>query len=254
MPGRTIAVLSGKGGTGKTITTINLGLAFQEFGYQTVLIDADQTSPDLSLLLGLNPDQDYTLQDVLKGEEVLRSICMHPSGLMVIPTQFVSGGGKINKKKFEKALKRLREIILIDCPPGFYSDVKDIIEVVDEILVLTNPEVSSIIDALRVISEIETMDKKDKLKGIALNQIEDEDFEVNEREIEFLSKLPIISKIPNDKEVKKGISKQTPVIEKNPYSKSSIEFKKLASQFLGKKYNPPLFSSLRSFFHSIIHQ
>lgn len=73
-----IALVSGKGGTGKSVTALNLGLAFQKLGEKTVLIDGDRTSPDLSILLGLEPDQNFTLQEVLENEEnPLKSITMH---------------------------------------------------------------------------------------------------------------------------------------------------------------------------------
>ncbi|RLF91578.1 septum site-determining protein MinD, partial [Thermococci archaeon] len=67
MEGRSIVFASGKGGTGKTTTVANIGVALAQFGKEVILIDADITMANLSLILGME-DIPITLHDVLAGE------------------------------------------------------------------------------------------------------------------------------------------------------------------------------------------
>ena len=62
---RFIAIASGKGGTGKTTTAINLGTAMTEFGREVIVLDANVSKPNVSLHLG-TPKLKFTLHDALK--------------------------------------------------------------------------------------------------------------------------------------------------------------------------------------------
>ncbi|HEY3422712.1 MAG TPA: AAA family ATPase, partial [Methanocellaceae archaeon] len=67
--GVVVAVGAGKGGTGKTTFSINLGVALSENGFRTVLMDADASMSNLSTYIGMDPEKmQTTLHDVLAGE------------------------------------------------------------------------------------------------------------------------------------------------------------------------------------------
>lgn len=85
MEGRSIVFASGKGGTGKTTTVANLGVALAQFGKEVILLDADLTMANLSLVLGME-DIPVTLHDVLAREADLKdAIYEGPAGVKVIP-------------------------------------------------------------------------------------------------------------------------------------------------------------------------
>ncbi|MDK2869676.1 MAG: septum site-determining protein MinD [Pyrococcus sp.] len=122
LEGRSIVFASGKGGTGKTTTVANIGVALAQFGKDVILIDADITMANLSLILGME-DIPITLHDVLAGEAELKdAIYEGPAGVKVIP------GGlsleKVKKARPERLRELIREIsqmgdfILIDAPAG----------------------------------------------------------------------------------------------------------------------------------------
>ena len=64
---RVIAVTSGKGGVGKTNTSVNLAIALASRGSRVVLLDADLGLANVEVLLGLNSL--YNLQHVIDGEK-----------------------------------------------------------------------------------------------------------------------------------------------------------------------------------------
>ncbi|MFB6076368.1 MAG: P-loop NTPase [Candidatus Aenigmatarchaeota archaeon] len=247
-----IALVSGKGGTGKSVTALNLGLAFQKLGEKTILIDGDRTSPDISVLLGLNPNQDFTLQEVLENEEnPLKSITMHDSGLMVLPSSFVAGENKINEENFDRILNLLDNQVIIDCPPGVYEDILSIIKLVDKIIFVTNPEIPAIVDSLRLFEEIEKMGEREKVEGVILNKVENDKNEVTKREVEFLFRLPVITNIRRDKSFKESIQTQKPLLDLYPYSENTIKYKRLASHFSKRPFDPPKFRRARKFLRKI---
>ena len=83
---RFIALVSGKGGVGKTTATLNLGYALTKLGKKVLLLDANLVTPNLALQLGiLNPRN--TLNQFLRKEKTLSEITyLHESGISVIPS------------------------------------------------------------------------------------------------------------------------------------------------------------------------
>src|SRR3989338_3074595 len=83
--GRIIVVASGKGGAGKTTFVCNLSAALAKLGKHVVAVDANLTTPNLGVHLGV-PLYPITLQDVLSGEAKLKeAIYKHKSGVSVLP-------------------------------------------------------------------------------------------------------------------------------------------------------------------------
>ncbi len=237
---RIIAIISGKGGVGKTFTTVNLGLALQDFGEYVIVVDADVTVSNLGLHLG-SYSFPVTLQDVLSGEEnIYKSIYTHKSGLMVIPSSLsmkTVGGMSKNAKKLKNALNKLTGNILLDCPPGLTEETLSIIDIADDVIVVTNPDLASITDAVKVIKIVR--DKGKNLLGLVVNRIHGDKYELKPAEIEIMCEAPIIGKIPESDLVRKSIFEETPILRYKPYSDVSIAFKKLAANILGIKYKPP---------------
>ncbi|MDY6774136.1 MAG: AAA family ATPase, partial [Candidatus Nanohaloarchaea archaeon] len=132
----TIAIVSGKGGVGKTATTANLSLALQEMGNRVVAVDCDQDAADLALHLDLETDEDRTLQNVMREDvNVLDSIALHHTGLMVIPSTHTIDAERIKRSKLKGVIERVNGTVIIDAPPGLSEDVKTIVSVADEVLV-----------------------------------------------------------------------------------------------------------------------
>src|SRR3989344_6455381 len=80
-----IAFVSGKGGVGKTTSTLNVGQALASLGKEVVLVDANIVTPNLAIQLGfMNPEG--TLNKFLRKEKSLKEITyLHESGISLIP-------------------------------------------------------------------------------------------------------------------------------------------------------------------------
>ena len=244
---RVIGVLSGKGGVGKTVTALNLSAALREFGHDSTVIDADISSANLTVHLGL-PNAKTSLQDVLieKGR-IYKAVRVVPRGLKIVPAS-LSLDKSIADMSGLKDLVRgeIEGLTIIDAPPGFSKDVYHVMDACDEIIVVTNPDVPSITDAVKVVEIAKKMGKE--VLGIVINRIEKGPSEILASEISALCEVPVIGLIPEDKKMKKAVFERVPIVFHSPHSKAAVHFRHLAANLVDEEYNPPSFLVLRRIF------
>jgi chromosome partitioning protein len=121
--GHTIAVLSQKGGTGKTTTVRTLADVFRRSGVRTLAIDLDPQG-NLSDYFDLSPDVEPTIADVLAGratalEAIHEDII--PANLRLAEAELMLGGKMGRELTLRRALAKLPDVyeaILVDCPPS----------------------------------------------------------------------------------------------------------------------------------------
>ncbi len=150
-----ITVTSGKGGVGKTTTTINLGAALNHFKKEVIIVDANLTTPNVGLHLGA-PIVPVNLNHVMQGKaKVSDAIYEHDSGTKVIPSSLsVKELRKINHDKLKDVAKKLRnmaDFVLLDSAAGLGDEAVGSIEAADELIIVTNPEITADTDALKTV-------------------------------------------------------------------------------------------------------
>lgn len=122
---RSISITSGKGGTGKTTVTANLGIALGTLGKKVTILDADLTMANLAIVMGLNQVKTNFL-DVLAGKADIGDATYENHGVKVIPTGFKfedsnEALSKVKSKRVEEAINNLlhgTDFLLIDAPAG----------------------------------------------------------------------------------------------------------------------------------------
>ena len=224
---RIISVLSGKGGVGKTTLVSNLGAALTQKGKDVIILDANVTTPNLSLHLGI-PFYPITLHDVLDEKYPIDSaVYNHSSGLKIVPASLnVESVKDVKLEKFEKILLNLMgrsDIILVDAAPGLCKEALVAMNISDEIIIVTNPEIPAITDALRTVKIAQ--EAGIKVLGAVINRVRGHKHEISKSEIESMLGVPIIEVIPEDINVPRSISKMKPVVHHKPKSKASKKVK-----------------------------
>jgi septum site-determining protein MinD len=235
---RLIAVIGGKGGIGKTTITSNLATVLAELGQDVVAVDANLTTPNLGLQLGLHLAP-KTLHDVLRGKSKLRNATYsHPAGFKVVP-------GSISVKDLkgidigklpEIALNLIGKVdyILLDSAAGLGQEALMALNSADEILLVTNPDLPSVTDALKTYRLATKANKK--VIGVVVNRVRNKKRELKTEDIEEILGLPVLAEIPEDVSVPESISVKRPVVEYDPHSPASVEIRKLAHRLIGRAY------------------
>ncbi len=246
---RIIAVSSGKGGVGKTTLVANLAAALARYGKSVVALDANLTTSNLAIHLGMHL-YTRTLHDVLEGKARIRDVTYeHKSGFKIVPADI--SFRRIRDVKTHEYLDIFYKLIedhdfvLIDSPAGLGRDSIATIEAADELITVTNPELPAVTDALK-LSLIAKKYSTHNL-GVVVNRIKRESHEVPVEHIEKMLGLPIIGRIPEDKEVRKAIALKEPVVSHNPKSIAAQHMKAIAAKLIGEEYEPKIPWGLRLF-------
>ena len=169
---RYILISSGKGGTGKSTTAINLGIALNNFGKNVVIVDANLTTPNIGLYLGV-PIVPITLHDVMLNKNNINdSIYLHRSGTKIIPGSIsLDSLGKIKLNMLKRKLKDIDDdvdFVIMDCAAGLGKESLSALEACDEVLIVTNPELPAVTDALKMIKISEDYGKN--ILGVVLSR------------------------------------------------------------------------------------
>lgn len=237
---RTLAVIGGKGGVGKTTLVSNLSTALSELGYEVTAIDANLTTPNLGLHLGMHLAP-KTLHDVLKKKTKLRnSIYPHALGFKLIPASMsvtdLAGVDVGRLPEVTLSLVGKTDFVVMDCAAGLGREAVSAMEAADEILIITNPDLPSVADALKTIKIAQDLNKK--ITGVVVNKVNKKRHELTKSEVEEILGMPVLVEIPEDMEVEKSLAVKRPVVDFNPYSPASIEMKRLAHQLVGRPFKP----------------
>ena len=231
-------IASGKGGTGKTTTTLNLGTALAMLGKKTIALDADLGMANLGLLLGLERSQ-ITLHEVLSGNaKISEAVYEGPAGLKVVPSGLSLKGFQNSKpdklREVMAALIEGMDYVLIDAPAGISKDGVIPLAVADKVILVVNPELASMADALKTKALTEMLGRQ--VEGIILNRAEFEKTEINRNKVSELLGVRILEMIPEDVNVRRSAAFKMPVVVRTPNSPAAVAFRRLAAQISGEKF------------------
>ena len=164
--GKVYSIISGKGGTGKTSSAINLAAALHSLGEEVIVIDANISTPNVGIHLGA-PIVPVTLNHILNNQTRLtEAIYKHESGIKILPSSLATQDlSKINHEKLPEIVKSLRNLtnyLLIDSAAGLGKETESAILASDEAIIITQPEMPAVTDALKAVKLCEKL-KEDKV-------------------------------------------------------------------------------------------
>jgi septum site-determining protein MinD len=228
-------IASGKGGTGKTTVTANLGTALAQYGKKTYIVDADVGMANLGLVLGME-NVPVTLHEVLAGKAAISdAVYEGPYGLKIVPSGLsLQGFQNADPQRLTEVMRELVsrcDYLLLDTPAGIGTDAVIPLTAADEVILVVNPEISSLVDALKI--KILTEMVGGTVRGAILNRATMENTEMNRKKIEKILGVSVIETIPEDPNVRKAAAARTPVVVKYPGSDSSKAFRRIAATIAG---------------------
>jgi flagellar biosynthesis protein FlhG len=235
-----VAVTSGKGGVGKTNVVANLSVSLSELGKKVVVLDADFGLANLDVLLGLTPR--YHLGHVLFGNKTLTEIMVQgPKGIRIIPAssglQRMSELTLAQRNHLVESFTHLdsdTDYFIIDTAAGISRNVIHFLLSAQEVLVVSAPEPTAIVDAYAVIKIILAEDPKKPIQILinSVDQAEDahEVFcQINSVVKRFLNReINYLGHIERDSHVPQAVRSQMLVTHRYPNAPASRCFRDLA--------------------------
>jgi len=244
---RTIVILSGKGGVGKTNLSLNLAIALKMDGHKVTLLDADLGMANIDLLCGIVPQ--YTFLNIVRGDKTIEDVLVNTEqGIMVLP-----GGAGVREladiddsqlSAFVNSLSDFEEkadFLVIDTGAGIHKGVMAFAGAADTTLIITTPEPTSIRDAYGVLKSFNDSYMSSSDIRIIVNMVNDENegIEVAGR-IQTAAKqflglsVSYLGHIVRDAKVEKSVRMRKPFLEVFPECPASKCVLNLCSKLLGK--------------------
>ncbi len=165
MAGRVITITSGKGGVGKTTATANIGIALGRLGKGVVALDADIGLRNLDVVMGLENRIVYDLVDLVEGRCRLRQTLIRDKrvpSLYMLPaaqTRDKTAVGPTDMVRVCDQLRQRFDYVIIDSPAGIEQGFRNAIAPATDVVIITNPEISAVRDADRIIGLVEAEEK-----------------------------------------------------------------------------------------------
>lgn len=249
-----IAIASGKGGVGKTTTSVNLSIALARQNRRAVLLDADLGLANADVLCGLMPKA--RLESAFDSEESasLQGLAIDaPGGFRLIPGSVGIGRvGELDQHERSTLLHRLEDlqhdndVILIDTSAGLGDSVTTFIEAADLGLIVVTPEPTSVADAYALIKVLimgadrqqdgtSTPRPRPKLAMIVnqatnekeANQVYTRMAGVCDRFLGY--QIPMLGYIRSDKRVVKAVKARSPYMIQTPKCPAGRDMTRLAT-------------------------
>jgi septum site-determining protein MinD len=246
--GTSITIAAGKGGTGKTTISANLGIALAQRGRRVTILDADIAMANLELILGME-GKSHTLQDVLAGDcEIGEAMYEGPGGVTIVPAGIsLTKLRRVDPEKLVEVMETLVdgcEILIIDAPAGLGKEAYIALSMAQNLILVVNPEISSLSDALKTKMVAERCGTK--VLGTVLNRMTGSEFDLTAQNIAAVLDTPILAVVPEDSEVKKASAIGVPLVISSPTSRAAVAINRLAADLLGEEYIPPASQENRS--------
>ena len=233
-----IVITSGKGG--KTTTAANLGTALSLENKKTVIVDADIGLRNLDVVMGLENRIVYDIVDVVEGTCRLKQALIKDKrfeNLYLLPAAQTRDKNAVTVEQMNDLCNKLREsfdYIIIDCPAGIEQGFKNAIAGADRAIVVTNPEVSAVRDADRIIGLLEANEINDirlVINRIRHDMVRRGDMMNKEDIIEILA-IKLLGLVPDDESIIVSTNKGEPAILDNK-SLAGQAYKNIARRILG---------------------
>ena len=248
---RVITVTSGKGGVGKSNTSINLAIQFRKMGKRVIILDADFGLANIEIMFGAVPK--HNLCDLIyQGKSIKDIITWGP-----MDVGFISGGsgiaGMSNLSRDYLSyiiqnlsqLDSMTDIIIVDTGAGISDAVLEFLVASGEILLVTTPEPTSITDSYSLVKALYRHPRFDanatKVKLVANRVTKEAEgqtlFTKLNAVIERYLKVPMtyLGCVPEDGQLSKSVMQQVPVSLHNPGAKSTMAYERIAAKLLDKE-------------------
>ena len=241
-----LSITSGKGGVGKTLTTVNTAVSLKRMGYSVLILDGDFGLSNVDVVLGLQAKKN--IRDVLDGHASLKDIIVEgPMGLKVIP----SGSGvasltQLSHAQRQSLLSQVEnfdepfDVLLIDTGAGIGENVLHFNAQSDQVVVVTTPEPHALTDAYALI-KVMSENYSQKTFNLLVNQTRsgEEGLKIFERIAEVANRflnieVAYLGHVPLDPQVPKSVMQRRAASEQSTFTLAGQAWNQMARSLVEK--------------------
>ena len=240
--GQCIAVVSGKGGTGKTSFTAGVGEALALSGRKVLCLDCDIGLRNLDLALGLSDRALMDFSDVAQGRCSLDSaVVEHPrmSGLYLLTAPVRTRSRPVTETQMTDLLAEIRkryDYCLLDAPAGLGAGFRLATVAANRAVVVTNTDPSSLRDAQHTVMELDRFGTG-KLH-LVVNRVRKKLLRSMHATIDDAidkAGLPLLGVVPEDDAMLLSLNRGTPLLLANSQSSAASAYRNIAARLQGRR-------------------
>lgn len=238
--GQCIAVVSGKGGTGKTSFTSGVGSALAQAGRQVLCIDCDIRLRNLDLALGLTDRALMDFTDVAQGRCSLESAVVgHPDipGLYLLTAPVRVWGRGVTEEEMASLLAEVRrryDYCLLDAPAGLGEGFRLATAAADRCVVVTTADAASLRDAQHTVMELSRIFQLQ----LVVNRVRRKMLRSMHATIDDAmdkAGLPLLGVVPEDDALPLSQNRGTPLLLSDGGSLAAAAYRNIAVRLQGRK-------------------
>ena len=247
---KTLAVVSGKGGVGKSNISLNFSISLAKKGYKVLLFDLDIGMGNIEILMGKNSS--LSIADFLSGKSSMEEVIFQgPNGV-----EYISGGTglsqlvRMDRGSVEYFISSLSEVLrkydylIFDMGAGLNEETLSILLSVNEVFVITTTEPTSLMDAYATMKYIHLADSELPFflvvnRAASVKEGNDTMARLEDVLVKFLGRTPIkLGMLPDDKTVQEAVKRQIPFTMFNERSQASKGMAAIIEKYINKEsYN-----------------
>ena len=238
--GKIIAVVSGKGGTGKTSFTACVSLALAAMGHTTLALDCDITLRNLDLALGLSDSAVMDFSDVLEGRCTLAEAAVshrkYPT-LSLLAAPLAPVGTRFSLSAMQtlaQTIRRQYDYCFIDAPAGLGQGFQLATAVADSVVVVTTTDPAALRDAQRTVMELQRFPAGQV--HLVVNRVQKKMLKALHTTIDDAmdtAGLPLLGVIPEDSDIPLALNRGIPLRDINYYAQRAYE--NIAKRITGQR-------------------
>ena len=238
--GQCIAVVSGKGGTGKTSLTAGVGAALALAGKRVLCVDCDIGLRNLDLALGLTDRALMDFSDVAQGRCSLHAAVVdHPrlSNLFLLTAPIRSRGRPVTEDQMKALLTEIRkqfDYCLLDAPAGLGTGFLLATTAADRCVVVTTADASSLRDAQHTVKELSYI--RPGTLHLVVNRVRKKMLRSMHATIDDAidqAGLPLIGVVPEDDTLPLALNQGTPLLLAGSQGPAASAYRNIATRLQG---------------------
>jgi pilus assembly protein CpaE len=233
-----ICVLGLKGGSGKTLTSTNLGVSLAAAGHSVAMLDLDLQFGDLALAMGLSPER--TIYDLVRSGGSLDAgklqdfLVEHPSGARALLAPVRPDQAAMITVPFLSEVQRLlcemHEFVVVDTPPAFSPEVISTVDYSTHVLVVAMRDTLSLKNTRLGLETLERMEYDRRHVKILLNRA-DTNVGIEREDVLAILGRDVDVLVPSSREITRSINQGTPISLQRG-TEASRAFRGLAQSYI----------------------